>query len=218
MAKGDRFVTLTNAAVKLNSAWRRRGGGRSGLPVLFLMTDPDRLPDPLPYLHQLPRGTGVIYRCYGDKQREGERRAFALRLRRTCRARGLTLLVAGHDRLAADIRADGIHLAEWRLGRGGWKRGPARARRGLVTASCHGPAALDRAAMAGADAVLLAPVFRTESHPDVRALGNLRFAALVRLSRVPVFALGGIGPGNIGRLRHTGAAGIAGIGGLVDAG
>jgi thiamine-phosphate pyrophosphorylase len=211
-------VTITNAAVKLNSAWRRRRPGARRLPVLFLMTDPHRLPDPLPYLHRLPRGAGVIFRCYDGKTGAASRRVQARRLRKACQVRGLCLLIAGDDHLAAEARADGIHLGEWRLGRGAWKRGPARARRGLVTASCHGRAALYRAAAAGVDAALLAPVFPTESHPDARALGHLRFATLVRQSRLPVFALGGVGPGNIGRLKPSGAAGIAGIGAIIDVG
>ena len=211
-------MTITNAAVKLNSAWRRRRPRGRRLPVLFLLTDPHRLPDPGPYLHLLPRGSGVIFRCYDGTTGAAARRGQARRLRAACHARGLCLLIAGDDRLAAVARADGIHLGEWRLGRGAWKRGPTRARRGLVTASCHGRAALFRAAIAGVDAVLLAPVFPTESHPDARALGHQRFAALVRLSRLPVFALGGVGPGNIARLEPTGAAGIAGIGAIIDTG
>ena len=209
-------MTITKAAVKLNSAWRRARPGGRRLPVLFLMSDPDRLPDPRPYLHRLPRGAGVILRCYGANPGDAPSPVQARRLRKACHARGLWLLIAGDDHLAAQARADGIHLGEWRLGRGAWKRGPARARRGLVTASCHGRAALSRAAAAGVDAVLLAPVFATESHSDARILGHLRFAALVRQCRLPVFALGGVGPANIGRLAPTGAAGIAGIGFIID--
>ena len=217
-------MTITKAAVKLNSAWRRARPGGRRLPVLFLMSDPDRLPDPRPYLHRLPRGAGVILRCYEGKSGDAPSRVQAHyrrkahRLRKACHARGLWLLIAGDDHLAAQARADGIHLGEWRLGRGAWKRGPARARRGLVTASCHGRAALSRAAAAGVDAVLLAPVFATESHPDARILGPLRFAALVRQCRLPVFALGGIGPANIGRLEPSGAAGIAVIGAIIEDG
>ena len=209
-------MTITKAAVKLNSAWRRARPGGRRLPVLFLMSDPDRLPDPRPYLHRLPRGAGVILRCYGANPGDAPSRVQVRRLAKACHTRGLWLLIAGDDHLAAQARADGIHLGEWRLGRGAWKRGPARARRGLVTASCHGRAALSRAAAAGVDAVLLAPVFATESHSDARILGHLRFAALVRQCRLPVFALGGIGPANIGRLAPTGAAGIAGIGFIID--
>ncbi len=209
-------MSITNAAIKLNSAWQRANPGVPRLPVLFLLTDPDRLPDPRPYLHRLPRGAAVILRCYGDKTGATARRARAQDLCKNCHARGLRLLIAGDDRLAAEIRADGIHLGEWRLGRGTWKRGPVRTRGGLVTASCHGRAALARAAAAGVDAVLVAPVFATASHPDARVLGHLRFAALVRLSRLPTYALGGIGADNISRLRPSSATGIAGIGAIIE--
>ncbi len=208
-------MSITNAAMKLNSAWRRANPGAPRLPVLFLLTDPDRLPDPRPYLQRLPRGAAVILRCYGDITGAAARRALAQDLCKNCHARGLRLLVAGDDRLATEIRADGIHLGEWRLGRGAWKRGPVRARRGLVTASCHGRAALARAAAAGVDAVLVAPVFSTASHPEARILGHLQFAALARQSRLPVYALGGVGRENIGRLRPSRAAGIAGIGAII---
>ncbi len=209
-------MSITNAAMKLNSEWRRANPGTGHLPVLFLLTDPDRLPDPRPYLHRLPRGAGVILRCYDDEAGAAARRALAQDLRKDCHARGLHLLVAGDDRLATEIRADGIHLGEWRLGRSAWKRGPIHARHGLVTASCHGRAALARAAAVGVDAVLVAPVFATSSHPDARVLGHLQFAALVRQSRLPAYALGGIGPKNIGRLRSSKAAGIAGIGAIME--
>ncbi len=74
------------------------------------------------------------------------------------------------------------------------------------------PAALFRAARAGADAVLLAPVFQTASHPDSRPLGCLRFAAWCRESPLPVYALGGVSETSRRRLKGSGAAGLAGIG------
>jgi thiamine-phosphate pyrophosphorylase len=178
------------------------------------MTDPVRLPDPIPILQHLPRGSGVVFRCYGDRTGLAERLSAARKLRAACRARGLLLLIAGDDGLAHAVRADGIHLAEWRLKRGGWKRGPARCRQGLITAAAHGRAALRRAASAGVDACLLAPVFATASHPDADVLGPRRFTALTRSSRVAVYALGGVGPRTVSGLRGSGAVGIAGIGGL----
>ncbi|HSR55898.1 MAG TPA: thiamine phosphate synthase [Alphaproteobacteria bacterium] len=208
-------MTIAKAAWELNSAWRRRHPDARNLPALLLMTDPERLPDPGPYLRRLPRGSGVIYRCYGEGPGRAQRLEQARRLRSACRRRGILFIVAGDDGLAQAVRADGIHLAEWRLRRGAWMRGPARARHGLVTASCHGRAAIAKAARAGADAVLLAPVFATASHPGARAMGHLHFCRLARRSRLPVYALGGIDPDNVGKLRRSGAVGIAGIGGLI---
>lgn len=207
-------MTLANEALKLNSAWRRRHPGVRKLPALFLMTDPARLPDPVPVLRRLPKGAGLIFRCYADGADAKGRLVQARRIRTACRARRQVLLIAGDDALAHAVRADGIHLAEWRLARSGWKRGQGRARQGLITGAAHGPAALRRAIRAGIDAILLAPVFPTQSHPGAKTIGRLRFSVLARNSPLPVYALGGIGPANVARLRKSGAAGLAGIGGF----
>jgi thiamine-phosphate pyrophosphorylase len=91
-----------------------------------------------------------------------------------------------------------------------------RARRGrglLLTAAVHGRRGLARARRLRADAVLVSPVFPTRSHPGARALGPLRWAALARRAGRPAIALGGIGPGNAGRLPRW-AAGLAAIDGF----
>ena len=86
----------------------------------------------------------------------------------------------------------------------------------LVTAAAHSPGALYRAERAGADVVLLAPVFPTESHPQTRPLGTLRFSVWCRQSPIPVYALGGVSPVNLRRLKDSGTRGFAGISGFLD--
>ena len=194
--------TLAEAAAGL-----KRAAG-SALPALLLMTDEVRLPDPVPAARALPPGSAVILRHYGVP----ERAALARRLAAIARQRRLVLLVGEDAALARSVGAAGVHLPERAIRR-------ARAVRWhadwLVTAAAHSPAALRAAAACGADAVLLAPVFATASHPDARALGPHRFAALARTSPVPVYALGGIGVAQSRFLRGSGAVGIAGIGGLI---
>lgn len=188
-------------------AWR----GDGALPALILMTDDERLADPLPVVAQLPAGSAVILRHYGDKGRE----ALARRLVAAARPNAVRVLVAGDAALAAKVGADGLHLPEAMAARG---PGPWRCWRRphwLVTASAHSPAALMRAARAGADAALLAPVFPTASHPDRRPLGDLRFTAWCRQSPLPVYALGGVSAAAARRLKASGAAGFAGIGGFL---
>ena len=184
--------------------------GRIILPRLILMTDEERLPDPLPAIDALPSGSAVIFRHYGTP----ERSALARKVIKHARARRVRVLVAGDPRLAIEAGADGLHLPEalarrgpgawrtWREGREGW----------LITAAAHSPAALRWADTAGADAVLLSPVFPTKSHPGARPLGNLRFRALCASSRLPVYALGGVTEATAPRLKGSGAAGLAGIG------
>lgn len=209
-------MSLANAARKLNSRARRRDPGAARLPPLLLMTDEARLPDPLAALDRLPPGAAVILRHYRDGPDAPARRALARALVPACRLRRLALLIAASPRLAAEVGANGLHMPEWQLRRGGiaawWRRHrPGR----LLTAACHSFPALIAAHRAGADAALLAPVFATASHAGTPAIGTIRFAAWTRASPLPVYALGGVDAAGARRLGATGAVGIAGIGGLL---
>lgn len=190
--------TLAELAQRLN---RRRG-----VPPLVLMTDP-RV-DPLPLAALLPPGSAVILRHYGVPERAALGRALA----RLCRRRRLLLLVAGDARLAAALRADGLHLPE------GLARGAARSlawlrrRNGILSVAAHSRPALVRAQRLRADWATLSPVFSTASHPGAASLGPRRFATLARAAGLPVLALGGITACNVRRLR--GAAGVATVSGL----
>ncbi len=178
------------------------------LPHLFMLTDEARLGDPVAAAALLPRGAGVIFRHYDA----ADRAALAANLARLCRARGLTLLVAGDAALARAVGADGIHLPEHLLPRARFLR--HRYPSFLITAAVHNLRALKSAEQHAADAVLLAPVFATASHPGAAPLGAARLAALLRNTRLPVYALGGISEKGARRLIGSGAAGLAAIGAL----
>jgi len=207
-------MSVTDLIRCLNLRHRVRSTRRGdALPSLILMTDEERLADPLPAVAALPPGSAVIVRHYGDPGRE----ELARRVVAAARPRGVRVLIAGDAALAATVGADGLHLPEAMaaLGPGPW-RGWRRPR-WLVTASAHSPTALRRAALAGADAALLAPVFPTVSHPRRPPIGGLRFALWCRQSPLPVYALGGVTAATARRLRASGAAGFAGIGGFLAA-
>ena len=194
--------TLAEAA----SGLKRAAG--SALPALILMTDEARLADPLPAARALPAGSAIILRHYGVPARA----ALARRLAAIARAQALLLLVGEDPALARRVGAAGVHLPERAIGRAGAVRWRSD---WLVTAAAHSPAALRRAAAAGADAALLSPLFATASHPGVPALGPHRFRALAAACPLPVYALGGIDAARARTLRGSGAVGIAGIGGLI---
>lgn len=204
LKRAEKRASLATTARRLN---RRAGSAR--LPSFFLVTDERRQADPTPAVIALPRGAGVIFRHYGDPLRARR----AQDLARLCRARGLVLLIAGDAALAARVRAQGVHLPEAQTLR---VRSLRRMRRTwLITVSAHGEAALRKTAGSGADAVFLAPVFATASHPGRKPLGVLRFAALARHASVPVYALGGIDAENAKRLVGAGAAGLGALGALL---
>ena len=195
---------LANAAARLQAKSARR----KALPTLWLLTDAVRLPDPSAAIAHLPRGSGVILRHTDAKARQ----ALAWKIRPLCRARGLVCLIALDWRLAAAVGADGVHLPERGAAAGAllWRR----QRKGLMTMAAHSARAIERATRLGADAIILAPVFATASHPSARTLGPLRFAALTRATSQPVIALGGITDSTVARLAQARVHGFAAIGGL----
>ena len=176
---------------------------RSGLPPLILLTDDERLPDPLAAAKALPRGSVVIVRARQPERR----RALGLALRDVARARGLFLLIAGDTALALKLGADGVHLPERRIG----EAAALRARYPLVvTAAAHSLAAVRRAGWV--DVLILSAVLPTASHQGRAALGVVRANLMARQMPKSVYALGGIAAKNAGRL--AGFCGIAVIGAL----
>lgn len=199
-------MNIANLAERL-----KRRNGRPDLPSLILMTDEDRLPDPLGAAARLPQGAAVCLRHYGAPGRAELARA----LRQLCRQKGLRLIVAGDAGLAASVGADGLHLPEAVMRAHPpaallWRRRPGS----ILTVAAHSPGALFAAQRLGADAALLAPVFPTRSHPDVKPIGPLRFAAWCRAAPLPVYALGGVDGLSARRIMGTRAAGLAAIGAL----
>jgi thiamine-phosphate pyrophosphorylase len=195
-------ATLARAAAALNAK------AKSGLPPLVLMTDDERLPDPMAAARALPRGSMVVVRA----RQASHRAKLAIELRVVARARGLVMLIANDAALAGRIRAGGIHLSEsqarmaahWRSLRPNW----------LITAAAHSMPAAARALSHGANAVMLSPVFPTQSHPDRGALGAVRARLIARQMPRPVYALGGIDALSSGQL--SGFAGLAAIGALAE--
>lgn len=87
-----------------------------------------------------------------------------------------------------------------------------------VAASCHDAEELALASRLGCDFATLSPVMTTASHPDAEPLGWPRFAKLVEAASLPVFALGGVGPGDAAVARMHAGQGVAGIRGFAGMG
>jgi len=191
--------------------WPRQHVSANPLPQFFLLSDAQRLPDPGPLLARLPRGACVILR-HKNSQMLAD---LARHIVPQAHFMGLKVIVAGDVRLALRTGADGVHLSE-RQTRRGRPRALTDKPGFLLTSAAHSRLALWHAQQAGADLVLLSPVFTTKSHPGTRGLGPLRFAVLAQLSAVPVIALGGVTHLNMMQLAIGPAYGLAAIGAWQD--
>ena len=78
-------------------------------------------------------------------------------------------------------------------------------------ARVHNAAELRRASSAKVPLLFLSPIYPTRSHPDWRPIPPMRTAALLRLARAPVIALGGMDELRFRRIGRLGFSGWAGI-------
>ncbi|MEP6943146.1 MAG: Nudix family hydrolase [Betaproteobacteria bacterium] len=132
--------------------------------------------------------------------------AFASRVLALARPRGARVLVNADAASAARLGCDGVHWSAARLAAEN-----VRAQGMLCAASCHDAGELARAAQLGVDFVVLGPVKATPSHPGphAAALGWSRFAELIRLSPLPVYAIGGLALDDLDVAEESGAHGVA---------
>ena len=191
---------LASVAAHLNA--RSPHAGR--VPTLVLMTDDLRLATPLAAARLLPKGAMVIVRS-----RDAVKRAeWAIALSALARSRRLLVLIANDAALAARCGAGGLHLSEsnarqavhWRALRPHW----------FITVAAHSLRAATLVKFG--DAVILSPIFATDSHLGRAGLTPVRANMIAHDAALPVYALGGITASNA-TLLH-GFSGIAAIGAL----
>ncbi len=190
---------LASAASQLYAARKKA----CALSPYILMSDPWRTPDILRAAKNLPNSSALIYRHFGaaDKKR------VAGELRQICFARGVQFLIGQDEELARLCGADGLHLPEREIERGGALR--RRYPNWLLSGAAHTRRAMKNAR--GLDAVIVSPVFKSQSPSAKTALGLGEFTKLARQSHIPVIALGGINRQNAWDLIESSAAGIAGV-------
>lgn len=201
----DASDVLARLAARL-IALRERRGRRLALPPLWMITDPDRMPDPAAAMARAPRGSAVIYRHFGHANAP----AIARELKDIARARGLRLFVAADPALAAAVGADGVHWPERRFADAlAWRR---RHPTLPTTMAVHSPAAICRTAALRPSALLLSPIARTRSASGGRPWGFLRLSAAARTAVAPIIALGGLTtPQACEQAVLAGADGAAGV-------
>ena len=118
-----------------------------------------------------------------------------------------SLFVNDRIDIALACDADGVQLGENSI--------PVEAARDLVGGdlligrSVHAVDSAINAGRAGADLLVFGAVFATATHPGRPAGGVGPLAELSRHDTAPVLGIGGIAPGNVGRVVEAGASGAA---------
>jgi thiamine-phosphate pyrophosphorylase len=123
------------------------------------------------------------------------------------------LLINSRSDLALACRADGVHLRSEDISPPDVRKIWIEAENSscpLVSVSCHTVADVARAASAGADFAVFAPVFEKKDSPATKAAGLDHLREACR-QKIPVLALGGITLENAVVCIKVGAAGIAAI-------
>jgi thiamine-phosphate pyrophosphorylase len=186
-----------------------RGGEPSRVPPLLFLTDPERTPRPWEIAARMPPGSGVVYRGFG----RSEALETAKRLRAVTRERGMRLLIGLDVDLADAVEADGLHLPERSLGAAYALSG--RRPDWILTGAVHSvEAALSARDL---DAVLLSPIFPAGGPSAAKPALGLHALGRASKGATPVLALGGMTGATIMALTDSGCAGVASIGGVVDA-
>lgn len=183
------------------------------LPDRMLITGPDPL-TPTLFLDRLERALngGVrLVQLRAPGLEDAAYQSLAVAVRECCLGHGARLLLNAPPETALAMPGVGLHLSSRRLGV--LRERPLGEDR-LVGASCHDALELRRAVRLGLDYALLSPVGPTPTHPEAQPLGWERFRQLVEPLPLPVYALGGLGLGDIPQAKHCGGQGIAAIRGL----
>lgn len=185
------------------------------LPRVLVVTDRHLPSIPLEEVVRLIASPeiGIVFR---DKDmRPDERAHLAARVCQAARAGGSLFLVATSgpedwgDRLAIELRADGVHLsANTAL--------PPRLPR-LVGRSCHNRSELERAILEGLDFAFLGPIYPPLSKVGIKGIGTDKMCRLLEgiPERLAVFAIGGMSVQTAGDALRSGAYGVAVVGAVI---
>lgn len=187
------------------AAFPPRTARNRALPGLLFFTDPGRVSNPEAVAERLPAGSGIVFRAFGAEDAVDQGR----RLRAIADARGLLLLAGAHPSLAEGIGADGVHMPEARVAE--LPRLRAEHARWLITVAAHDVVAVQAGQRAGADAIVVSPVFASNSPSAGEPLGIEGLQALVAATDLPVYALGGVRARTVTQLIGSGIVGIAAV-------
>ena len=173
-----------------------------GGPCLCVIVTRQMLDDPLSFVKEaVSAGAGMIQ--LREKSLPGrDFEEYAAAVHDITSASGSLLIINDRADIASAVRAEGVHVGQEDID-------PREARRivgedRIVGVSTHSADEVGSACDGEADYVGFGPVFDTQTKKRPAA-GLEALKEAIELSNVPVYAIGGISPENIGSVAETGA-------------
>jgi thiamine-phosphate pyrophosphorylase len=174
--------------------------GPANLPKAWFMTDP-RCEDPVCTVRNLPLDCGVIIRHYEHPDRP----QLISEIMKNAKETKRRVLIAGSPDIAKDRGAAGVHWPRW----ANIKPIPSPL---LSVHAVHNEAELERAHAHKADAIIISPLFPTQSHQGRNSLGIEKLEELLNKTSLPAYVMGGITLDRLRSINHLNITGFAGIG------
>ena len=181
------------------------------LKGIYVITDKKLIPRDrfIETVEKAIRGGAKIIQLREKDTPEEEIIKLGKKLLKITRKYGIPLIINDSPKLAREIGADGIHL-----GKDDPEISEARSILGdeaIIGVSCYGDIERGlRAEMEGADYVALGTPFFTPTKPDRKSTPfEVLREAKRRITKIPVFAIGGITKENAQSVLETGVDGIA---------
>ena len=133
---------------------------------------------------------------------------FIAELHNKCQQHNIKLLINTIDKSFNEPYCDGWHMTTNEMLN--LKSRPCADDK-ILGASTHNLNEALKAQAIGADFVVISPVQATQTHPDTIPIGWDAAAEVVEHLNIPVYFLGGMGPGDLDKTTKLGAQGIAGV-------
>lgn len=140
----------------------------------------------------------------------------ALEIQKLCRKYNIPFIINDNVEIARKINADGVHV-----GQSDMKAGNVREIIGENKILGVSAQTVEQALLAekeGADYLGVGAVFPTGSKPDADDVSFETLKEICSAVSIPVVAIGGIGAGNVLKLKNSGISGIAVISAIFSAG
>jgi thiamine-phosphate pyrophosphorylase len=193
---------------------------REYLKVYLIMGSLNCLKDPVQVLQEAIDG-GVTLFQYREKGEgslsKNSKEKLAETLQAICRENNIPFLVNDDIELAMKLDADGVHI--------GQDDDSAEAVRALIGkdkllgVSVHSLEEAEKALHDGADYLGIGPIYETATKKDAKAAKGTDLIKAIRKKgiSIPIVGIGGIHPGNAGKIIEDGGDGVSVITGITHA-